>query len=179
MKPLPPNSNLRVEQQLGRVHIQLPHCPRPVRSRFWAVGSTVGLFGLAVVSADFAAAQHSLLAVVWAAVALFSLFPLYRSLRPTAFSTAWEQWFVDDDGLYLDFSALSASEGGEEEARPQQLHLGRPELSGLHLHQRPSGNQLLLSYNNQQLELAQGATNWDREWLFHFLQSCYQLDNEQ
>ncbi|MBK8430376.1 MAG: hypothetical protein IPL28_03325 [Chloroflexi bacterium] len=53
------------------------------------------------------------------------------------------------------------------------------ELNYLRLHQRPSGNQLLVTYNNtQQLELAQGATNWDREWLFQYLQTYYHLDNE-
>ncbi|MDA0245170.1 MAG: hypothetical protein OT477_17275 [Chloroflexi bacterium] len=127
---------------------------------------------------------------------IYCVLRLYQLLRPTL----PERWVLREDGLQFDGGSppiqidsttyyrwgilkriyIHRIELGGIFQRPQTLFLSLKELNHLRLHQRPSGNQLLVTYDNntQQLELAQGATNWDREWLFQYLQTYYHLDNE-
>ena len=198
MKSLPPYSRLIIENKLDATYVTVPQSPFDHKNK----KMVVELFGagLLMILLYFIVIWPKLnlfLAALGVLLGIYCAVMLYQLLRPTL----PERWVLREDGLqfeggrppiqidsttYYRWGILKRIyihhiELGGIFQRPQTLFLGLKELNYLRLHQRPSGNQLLVTYNNntQQLELAQSATNWDREWLFQYLQTYYRLDNEQ
>lgn len=191
-KPFPPDSKIIIEEKPQGTYIRLPQLPQhqgAVRLIVFAYFG-LGLFWLVglLYTWDIRHWPFFVALLIFGGMHFFMLGRLLRRPMP-------ERWVLTEQGFHFDEGVPPLNitnwitpwseplwwgkryiviDWREVFQRRRRLYVERKNLH-FHLRYWLSNNQLFLSYNNTQLELAKGVSALEREWLLKFLEAHYHV----
>jgi hypothetical protein len=121
----------------------------------------------------------------WTLAGTFAVYMAYRAWRPSVPESLrlMPNSVTYDSGippLYIDFGYTSPS-GAWRHMFPKRtrVELDRRKLQSLRLRETNDGNRLTVDADALRLDIAQSASEIEREWLYQFLANRYSLRLEQ
>jgi hypothetical protein len=130
---------------------------------------------------DGASAFLALWLVAWAVGSVMALYMVYRALRPSV----PESLRLASHGVSYDSGVpplrMNYGDRGRKDAwrsmfpRRTRVELDRRQLQSLRLRETGDGNRLTVDADARRVDLAQGASEIEREWLYQVLAKRYGL----
>ncbi|WP_028109819.1 hypothetical protein [Ferrimonas futtsuensis] len=184
----PIGSDIRLTTHNGHQLVVMPQESRgatrlfvPLFLSVWMVGWA---FGWVSAAREVLAGEGGLFLIVWlTGWTLGGAFAGYALLRSFKKPTP-EQWLLAKPSLHIDTGLPPMRHVGRRGGRAswkemfpqrQRFELTPTEMATLALRETDSGNRLTVDLGAQRIELAQTATEIEREWLYELLSLNYRI----
>jgi hypothetical protein len=189
----PATSRIRLDSLSADPVLRIPHAsggPMRFATALFLVGWLIGwAFGFRFALEQVLQGEGGLFLIgwliAWTAGGAWAAYMAYRMLRPSvdARLTLEMHGVAYDSGvapLVMDFRNATQKEFWKNmRAKRRHLYLDRSILQTLALRETDGGNRLTVDYESERVDIAEGVSEVEREWLYTVLVDRYGLDTSR